>query len=121
MTKIMIVDDDRITVSLLSTLLELDGFTVVNVARGMQVVEKALAENPKPDIFMLDYNLNDTSGVEVIRRLRATPEFVKTPIVVASGMNVETEVFKAGANAFMVKPLETNKLSSTLKRLAGAS
>lgn len=115
MSKIMIVDDDRITVTLLKTLLELDGFEVVNVARGLQVPEKALQE--KPDLFMLDYNLNDTLGVDVVRKLRAMPEFAKTPILVASGMNVEDEVFKAGANAFLVKPLDTGKLTSTLTRL----
>jgi CheY-like chemotaxis protein len=116
--KIMIVDDDRITVSLLQTLLELDGFEVVNVARGLQVPDKAVAE--KPDIFMLDYNLNDVLGVEVVRKIRAIPDFAKTPIIVASGMNVEDECRKAGADAFLVKPLDTNKLSDTLKKLIEA-
>jgi len=116
--KIMIVDDDRITVTLLKTLLELDGFDVVNVARGLQVPEKAMQE--KPDIFMLDYNLHDTLGVEVVRKIRAIPEFVKTPIIVASGMNVEDECKKAGANEFLVKPLDTGKLSDTLKKLIEA-
>jgi CheY-like chemotaxis protein len=110
--KIMIVDDDRITVSLLQTLLELDGFEVVIVPRGLQVLEKALLEHP--DIFMLDYNLSDTTGVEVVRILRATSEFAKTPIVIASGLNAEDEVLAAGANAFLIKPLDTELLSTTL-------
>ncbi len=111
----MIVDDDRIMVSLLQTLLELDGFDVVNVMRGLQVVDKARKE--KPDLIMMDYHLADTSGLEVIRSLRGLPEFAGLPILVASGMNVETEVLKAGANEFMVKPMDTNKLASTLRRL----
>jgi DNA-binding response OmpR family regulator len=114
----MIVDDDRITVSLLKTLLELDGYEVVNISRGLQVLDKALQD--KPDLIMLDYNLNDTSGIEVVRRLRAHQDFQKTPIIVASGMNVEAEVSKAGANAFMVKPLEPNKLSALIKKLIEA-
>ena len=51
MPKVMIVDDDRTTVSLLKTLLEMDGFDVVLVPRGSMVMEKATEE--KPDVFLI--------------------------------------------------------------------
>ena len=79
MSKVMIVDDDRTTVVLLKTLLEMDGFDVVIVPRGAMVLEKAQQESP--DLFLMDYHLSDMEGTTVIEHLRATPQFAHTPIV----------------------------------------
>jgi CheY-like chemotaxis protein len=113
--KVMIVDDDRTTVSLLKTLLEMDGFDVVLVPRGGMVLDKARLE--RPDIFLMDYHLNDMDGATVIKGLRADPQFAKAPIVMSSGLNVEDEAKKAGANVFLIKPFEPGKLAGLLKEL----
>ncbi len=113
--KVMIVDDDRTTTSLLETLLTMDGFEVALVARGGDVLPTARRE--KPDIFLIDHHLNDMDGPDVVRKLRADPEFAQTPIVIASGMNVAEEARRAGANLFLVKPLEPSTLAQTLNSL----
>src|SRR5215470_11158116 len=100
--KVMIIDDDRTTVSLLKTLLEMDGFDVVLVPRGGMVLEKAHQENP--DIFLVDYHLSDMEGTTVTKNLRADAQFAVKPIVMASGLNVEDEAKAAGVNMFLVKP-----------------
>jgi DNA-binding response OmpR family regulator len=107
--KILIVDDDRTTVKLLQTLLEMDGFDVFIAGRGADVFNVARAN--QPDIFLIDYHLVDMEGVELVKSLRADPVFAKTPIVVASGLNVEDSVLKEGANRFLIKPFEPNKLA----------
>ena len=66
MLKVMIVDDDRNTVKLLQTLLELDGFEVSVAPRGADVLPAA--QQNKPDIFLMDYHLSDMDGVEVDRK-----------------------------------------------------
>jgi DNA-binding response OmpR family regulator len=104
----MIVDDDRTTVKLLQTLLELDGFEVAVAGRGADVMP--LAEQFTPDIFLMDYHLTDVDGVEVVRALRASERFASTPIVVTSGLDVSEEVIEAGANTFLVKPFEPDEL-----------
>ncbi len=115
MPKIMIVDDDRTTVNLLKMLLEMDGFEVTLVPRGSMVLEKAHQESP--DIFLLDYHLADMDGTAVIKNLRADPQFARTPIIMSSGLNVEDEAKKAGANLFLVKPFEPSNLSGILNEL----
>lgn len=115
MPKVMIVDDDRTTVKLLETLLQMDGFDVVLVARGRDVLNAARRE--RPDILLIDHHLVDIDGVEVVRALRADPQFARTPIVMASGMNVADEARRAGANLFLFKPLEAGTLADTLKSL----
>ena len=115
MTKVMIVDDDRTTVKLLQTLLELDGYQVTVVGRGADVVP--LAQQAVPDIFLMDYHLSDMDGVEVIRALRALPQFASTPIVMTSGLDVEAEALRAGANIFLVKPFEPDQLPALFDAL----
>lgn len=111
----MIVDDDTVTVSLLETLLELDGFTVLIARRGADVLPK-MAED-KPDIMMIDYHLTDTEGVEVIKDVRAHEDFKDIPIVMASGMDMSSEAIEAGANEFLIKPFEPSELPDLFNRL----
>ena len=59
----------------------------------------------------MDYHLADMDGLEVVAHLRADPAFATSPIVVASGLDVEDEALEAGANLFLVKPFEPNKLA----------
>ena len=102
----------------MQTLLELDGFTVTTVQRGLQALDRA--RRTRPDVFLLDYKLDDMDGTDLARQLRATPEFARTPIVIASGMNIETEAIAAGANLFLVKPFEPSQLAGILNQLIDA-
>jgi len=113
--KVMIVDDDQTTVSLLETLLELDGFEVKSVHRGAEVIPEA--ETFQPDIFLMDYHLADMHGVEVLRDIRKHDSLSGIPVIIASGMNVEDEVMEAGANQFMVKPFEPADLPTIFNQL----
>jgi two-component system sensor histidine kinase/response regulator len=106
--KVLVVDDDRNTVKLLQTLLELDGFEVAISPRGGDVIPTA--EQTHPDIFLMDYHLADMDGVDVVRELRAHPTFGNTPIVMTSGLDVADEVLEAGANKFIIKPFEPSEL-----------
>lgn len=117
MTKVMIVDDDLTTVKLLQTLLELDGFDVAVASRGGDVME--LAKQVKPDIFLMDYHLNDMEGVDVLRDLRKTSTFANTPVIMTSGLDVREEVMAAGATDFLVKPFEPDDLPRLINTLVG--
>lgn len=115
MAKVMIVDDDQTTTSLLETLLELDGFVVTSVSRGGDVINRA--EEFQPDIFLMDYHLTDTQGVVVLREIRKHNTLHNIPVIIASGMDVEDEVIAAGANVFLVKPFEPGDLPRLFNEL----
>ena len=115
MVRVMIVDDDRTTVKLLQTLLELDGFDVVAVPRGADVLPRI--EESKPDIVLMDYHLSDIHGVEVLRDLRKRAAYAQMPIIITSGMDVEDEALKAGATTFLLKPFEPDDLPALFNRL----
>jgi len=112
----MLVDDDRNMTSLLKTLLEMEeDFEVIIAARA----EQALAKAPdiQPDLFMVDYHLNDMNGLELVQALRQHPRFAHTPIVVASGLDVGKEALKAGADHCLIKPFEPSELPEMFLRL----
>lgn len=117
MAKIIIVDDDRTTSDLLKMLFELDGFNVVLVSRGNDVL--SAAEQHHPDLILMDYHLNDIQGVEVLRRLRQHPTLQHIPIVIGSGMNVEEEVMRAGADHFLIKPYDPDSLTRLMRQIIG--
>ena len=118
MPKVMIVDDDRTMTKLLETLLKLDGFEVVVVRQGGEVIAAATAS--PPDVILMDYHLADTNGATVLRELRAHETFAGLPVVIASGMNnVEEEVMAAGANMFLTKPFDTDELPGLFNQLIG--
>lgn len=120
MPRILIVEDDQTSVKLLKILLEeVHGFAVSIARHGADVVP--MASETKPDVFLIDYHLSDMDGLTLIGTLRGSPDFDKIPIVMASGLDVETEALKAGASAFLVKPYEPDELANLFKTLTSSS
>ncbi|MBE2183036.1 MAG: response regulator [Anaerolineae bacterium] len=115
MSKVLIVDDDRTTVKLLQTLLELDGFEVSSALKGGDVL--STLEQAKPDIMLIDFHLSDMDGVEVIRQLRKNENYASMPIIMASGLDVQEEAIGAGASLFLVKPFEPGELPRLFNKL----
>ena len=117
MPKILIVDDDRNTVKLLQTLLEMDGFEVAIAARGQTALE--MVPDVQPDILLIDYHLADMEGTDLVTHLRSDATYANLPMVITSGLDVEDTALAAGANLFLVKPFEPNKLAGIFYGLLG--
>lgn len=115
MPRVMIVDDDKTTVDLLKMLLELDGFEVVVSPTGHGT--PARAHETQPDAFLVDFNLPDADGTEVVEKLREDDVFKAKPIIMASGMERGKEALAAGANHFLSKPFEPDDLVAVLNSL----
>ncbi len=119
MAKLLIVDDDKTTVSLLQTLLELDGFVVQTAGRGADVM--TMLSDFQPDVILMDYHLSDMKGVDVLRELRGHSDYATLPVVMASGLDVGQEVLAAGANQFLVKPFEPDELPTIFNDLISSA
>jgi CheY-like chemotaxis protein len=113
--KILIVDDDRTMVSLLQTLLELEGFSVYSTPLGQAAVQ--LSREHQPDIVLMDVHLADGDGLTALRQLRADPELERTRVVMTSGLDMGDECQQAGSNDFIMKPYAPDQLVATLTRI----
>ena len=115
--KVMVVDDDRTMVTLLRTLLELDGYQVVQPKNAASVLESIAAE--RPDLVLMDVFLKGNDGIDLVRSLRKLPELAHTPVVMTSGMDVSEQSLAAGANSFMLKPYDPEVLLQTIRSQLG--
>lgn len=114
MPKILIIDDDPTMVSLLKTLLELDGYEVAGAERWDSVPAWVRAEGA--DALLMDCILPDADGIEILRELRKDPELQDLVVVMTSGMDMGHKCAAFGANAFLLKPYEPTELLEVLKQ-----
>ncbi len=110
--RILIVDDDEELVELLTDALERDGrFEVKSVNNGFDA--GMMVEEFRPDLIVLDVMLPDINGKAVCQRVRRDKGPDKVKIICISGMVEEDKVQElkdAGANDFLHKPFDVDKL-----------
>ena len=112
MPTVMVVDDDRATVSLLTMLLEMDGFQVSQSPKPQPALEKARASTI--DAFVVDCHLGGHNGLDLVRDIRLDPDLASKLVIVTSGKELSHEAMEAGADLFIPKPFSPNELSAKL-------
>jgi len=110
--KVLIVDDDQELVELISDVLERDGrFEIKTVNNGFDA--GMMVKEYHPDLIVLDVMLPDINGREVCQRVRSEKSMDDIRIICISGMVEDDKIEElkvAGANDFMHKPFEVEKL-----------
>ena len=114
MPKIMLAEDDLTMITLLKTLLSMEGYQVVALSVDEDVVE-AVHRDP-PDILLMDVHLPNANGLDVLDQLRRDEQTRDLKIVMTSGLNLELECQHHGADAFLMKPYMPDDLLSLLAR-----
>ncbi len=102
MTKILIVDDDRATTSLLKTVFEMEGFKTVACPDPDRVI--GVVRKDKPDLVFMDYHLASAESLSVLIEIKADLELKDIPVIMTSGLDRSEECLKAGAALFVLKP-----------------
>ncbi len=110
--KILVVDDDVELVELITDVLDRDGrFEVRSVNNGFDA--GMMVKDYKPDLIVLDVMLPDINGKEVCQRVRSDKSMDSVQIICISGMVEDDKIDglrQAGANDFMRKPFEVDRL-----------
>ena len=118
---VLVVDDSEITRDLVSTVLRLAGYEVVEAINGREGVRRV--EERKPDLVMTDLEMPVLDGFGLLTELRARVEWKSLPVVVFSTRGSETDKRKAaelGADAYMVKSaFREEELLSLARRFIG--
>jgi len=112
--KVLLAEDDTTMVSLLTTLLGMEGFQVAALLPDDPDVQTAVRRE-KPDIVLLDVHLPGQNGVDIIRDLRKHADTRGLRVVMSSGLNLKSECMSAGADAFIQKPYMPDDLLRLLK------
>lgn len=115
MASILIVDDDRSIRRTLEKFLTEQHYQVDTAEDGLQALERIRLG--APDVVLLDINMPNLDGLEVLRQLKSRAQSIPTIVVSARGdMRTTIQAIQEGAYDFLNKPLDIEKLKITLKR-----
>ncbi len=109
--KILIVEDNPLNMRLIEMVLGVKNYALLKATSGEEAVDVALRK--QPDIIIMDIQLPDVDGFEVIGRLKKNPAFGNIPIIAitAYAMKGDKEgIIEAGCDAYLSKPIDTREL-----------
>ena len=115
MQKVMLIEDDATMLSLLRTLLKMEGFETSTLEDREDLLEALRRE--KPDVILLDVNLVFGNGIDFVRRIRADNILEKIRVIMSSGMPLEAECLAAGADSFLLKPYMPDTLVNAIRSI----
>ncbi len=116
MVKILVVDDDKNIRKLMKVVLEHEGFSVISVGDGSEAL--AVLDKESVDVIIVDVMMPKVDGYEFTESVRSFNS--KVPILMVSAKQLSDDRkkgFVAGADDFMVKPIDTEELVLRVKAL----
>lgn len=116
--KILIVDDIPANVTLLTDLLEMNGYLTIQATSGPEAIE--LLKRDPPDLILLDVRMPKMSGYEVCKRIREQPDLALLPVIMVTAFDPAQERIhgiEAGADDFLSQPINQQELLARVRSL----
>jgi two-component system cell cycle response regulator DivK len=114
--RILIVEDNPISLTLLKQLLKAHGYEVLGTSEGLQALD--LAREEQPDLILMDIRLPDISGFEVTRLLKQDQRTKAIPIVAVTALaspEYEKKGLESGCDAYIPKPITLGNFLRTIE------
>ena len=119
---VLVVDDDEFQRKIIAKLMESEDYHLIFAGDGFEAL--SILRKMQPDLILMDVMMPNMNGMETTRRLKAIPQFAKTPVVMITGQSegkMVIDSMKAGAVDFVVKPFDREKLLAKINRALGAT
>jgi DNA-binding response OmpR family regulator len=116
--KILVVEDQADYQAIISHSLQKEGFDVVCVAQGEEVLWRVRED--RPDLILLDLGLPGIDGLEVCRRLKDDEEFATIPVLMLSARTEEIDRIlglEVGADDYVIKPFSPRELALRIRAI----
>jgi signal transduction histidine kinase/CheY-like chemotaxis protein len=110
--RILLVDDDKEFLALAERLLLKEGYSPIVTDAPQSVLQ--VARTVRPYAILLDIRMPGLSGWDVLHALRSDPQTLEIPIIILSILDEQQKAREQGADAFLTKPLDINKLKIAL-------
>ena len=120
---VLYIEDNRMNMRLIEAMLG-ENQDVTLLTATLPSVGLEIAEREKPDVILLDINLPEMSGYEVIKHLRASPATADTPVVAVTANALPHEIesaLKAGFDRYLTKPIRIAELCTVIEEYAPAA
>ncbi len=115
MARVLMVEDEREVADAIAEMLRSWGYDVTVVYDGTSAIQKF--ESLQPDLVLLDLQLPDISGVQVLKHIRTLGD---VPVIVFTGIgdfSARAECMELGATDFLTKPISMDELLSRIRNL----
>ncbi|NNE93377.1 MAG: response regulator [Verrucomicrobiales bacterium] len=113
-SSILVIDDDAAVRELLRRLLEAEGYVVYTAETGEEGLK--IAREKKPDAITLDVVMPGKDGWQVLAELKMDDETESIPVIMVSIMAKNAQGLALGVEDFLVKPIDTSRLSKVIRR-----
>lgn len=116
----LIVEDDAGGMAIIGVMMRYLGISAFINTTGNGVLEMANAMPKIPDIIFLDINLPNTTGYDILKKLREQERFEKVTVVAVTAQDADTEIPKAknaGFDAYIGKPISRMRFPKQLRRI----
>lgn len=117
MARILVADDDPLSIKLLNFRLRSVGHEVIFAVNGGEALEVAMRE--KPDLVLLDIMMPVMNGFQVLRKLKSQEETKNIPVIMLTSKVQEKDVvfgLEAGAEDYITKPFSFAELIARVNR-----
>ena len=108
--KVLIVEDNELNMKLFHDLLEAHGIGTIETRDGTRVLEIARAE--RPDLILMDIQLPEVSGLEVIKWLKSDDELKTIPVIAITAFAMkgdEQKIREGGCEDYISKPISVTR------------
>jgi two-component system chemotaxis response regulator CheY len=119
---VLIVDDSKTVRNLVAFIMKKEGFKVTTAEDGLDGLEKLYSSTGQVDLIVSDINMPRMDGFTFIKTVREQEAYRNIPIIVLSTEGQEKDIqtgLNIGANLYMVKPAQPEKLVKNTKMLLG--
>jgi len=118
--KILIIEDNVMNMKLFHDLLEAHGFAIIETDDGMGAVK--MAEEIRPDLILMDIQLPEVSGLDIIREMKKSLEIRNIPVIAVTAFAMkdnEAEIMASGCEAYVAKPISIEPFMELIHRFLG--
>src|SRR5215467_1628669 len=120
--RILIVEDDRLSLVVLRQFLMAQGYEILHSSEGWEGINRA--RNEQPDLIVMDIKLPDISGLDATLLLKQDDQTKSIPIVAVTAFVTpedEANALKSGCAAYMAKPVNIGNLLRTVESFLPSS
>ncbi|HJU14872.1 MAG TPA: response regulator [Stellaceae bacterium] len=120
--KILIIEDNELSMKLMNDLLEFHGYEIFKAVLGKEAVRRV--HDSRPDLILLNLQLPDISGLEVARTLKADKATQTIPIVAVTAFAMrgdEERAREAGCDGYVTKPIRIQEFVRTVETFLRSS
>lgn len=117
---VLIVEDNELNMKLFHDLLEAQGYVIFQTRDGTRALDMALEH--KPDLILMDIQLPEVSGLDVIKSVKADSTLSHIPIIAVTAFAMkgdEEKIRESGCEAYIAKPISVPHFLDTVQGLLG--